>query len=216
MPVLLFSDNDTCVNGVAALAPASRKADGINVLLTSGESALAEGLRAVLPELVVLDVVSPRFARLDFEAVALIVLEAPTDFLLGSTGRRLVEALGRLARDSLALALIGEAGALAGSALLDGVHAGLSLVPGTAVIPHLQAVEDLRGLLATLSRRRTRLLALDAPVGVAYDAARDAVTVGKGSAGSVLLVSFVEGVERSVPTARLHVLTPGMTAGWPE
>ncbi len=209
MPILLFSDAAACAAWVTALSD-----PGPALLLSTGNSALAEPLRAALPELAEVEATSPRFARVNFDALALLVVDLPPAFLDDSGGRRLFDALGRLAEETLALAFVGAAAARTGGRQLDGVHAGLSLVPHTAVIPDLNALGDLRSLLSALSQQGMRLLALDAPVGVRYDAASDRVTV-RGT-GSVLLVSFRAGPEDDAPTARLHVLTDGMSAGWPE
>lgn len=210
MPIALCTDTKTLVAQAKAFA-----GEGIAVLLAGeGESALAAPLRAALPELVVLEAQSPRFARLNFDAVTLVVADLDAAFLQGSAGRRLFDALGRLAEEGLTLAFCGSAGASAGGVLPDGLHAGLSLVPHTVVLPDVRAVHDLRGLLASLSERRIRLLALDAPACALYDPARD--DVAAHGSGSVLLAAFVAGEGESTPTARLHVLTDGMRAGWPE
>jgi hypothetical protein len=209
MPILLFTDADACAGWATALSE-----PGPALLLSAGSSALAEPLRAALPDLVEVEVTSPRFARINFDALSLLVVDLPAEFLEGAAGRRLFDALGRLAAESLALAFVGAPAALTGGRLLDGVHAGLSLVPRTAVIPNLQTVGDLHTLLSTLSRQGVRLLALDASVGVRYDAGTDRVAV-RGT-GSVLLAAFDTGPGAGAPTARLHVLTDGMSAGWPE
>ena len=141
MSVYLFSDVDSCAQTLASLVSAAGDGEpGLSVLLANGAGTLAEPLRAALPDLLVVDVASPRFGRLNFDAVALVVLDLPAESLLSPQGRRLVEALGRLAQETLALALVGETTALAGGALLDGIHAGLSLLPGTAVIPRLHVL----------------------------------------------------------------------------
>jgi hypothetical protein len=210
MPIALCTDTKTLVAQAKALA-----GDGIAMLLTGeGESTLTAPLQEVLPDLVVLEAGSPRFARLNFDAVTLLVADLDAAFLQGSAGRRLFDALGRLAAEELMLAFCGAAGASAGGVLHDGLHAGLGLVPHTVVLPDLHAVPDLRGLLAQLSERRIRLLALDAPACAVYDPARDEVAAH--GAGSVLLAAFVAGADESPPTARLHVLTDGTRAGWPE
>ncbi len=211
MPILLFTDADACAQGVTELAGGA--ASKTAILLHSGDSTLLEALQAALPELAAVDITSPRFARLNFDAIGLLIVDLPPETLEASGGRRLMDALGKLAQDELALAFVGESASVAGGALLDGVHAGLSLVPGTAVVPDLRAVGDLRTLLGALSARGTRLLALDAPVGVRYDLARDFITV-KG-AGSALLAAFRTANAEEPPAARLHVLTDSMESGWP-
>ena len=58
-----------------------------------------------------------------------------------------------------------------------------------------------------------RLLALARPASVRYESLKDTVTVaGKGN---VLLAAFHQAADQQQPTARLHVLTEGMTSGWP-
>ncbi len=212
MPILLFTDADACLHSLLSLADVD--AQRIAVLLYAGDSALAQPLQALLPDLSAVDIASPRFARLNFDAIGLLVVDLPRAFLEDSGGRRLIDALARLAEEGMALVFVGENASLAGGALLDGIHAGLSLVPRTAVIPDLRGVGDLRALLAALSGRGLRLLALDAPVGVRYDAARDSVRVQ--GAGSVLLAAFRPGANDEPPAARLHVLTDQNEAGWPD
>lgn len=208
MPILLATDAEVCARTLVA-----SPVDGIVVLASQGESALDAPLRAAIPDLVVAEVGSQRLARLNFDFVRAFVLDLPEDTLLSSPGRRLVESLGRLADESLLLAFIGSSVSAAGGFLFDGVHAGLGLIPHTVVVPSLSAVADLRGLLATLSASGTRLVALDAPVAVTYEAASDAVAVA--GTGSALLASFASGAG-DAPTARLHVLNGGMSARWPE
>jgi hypothetical protein len=217
MPILLYSDMHTCAKLAGPMAT-----NGLVVLLTAEGAAADPHLTHAFPELLVIEAGSPRFSRLNFDALALVLVDLPMDVLLSSVGRRLMETLGRLTEEGLGLAFVGDVVAVTGGVMLDGVHAGLSLVPGTAVMPNVSAVHDLHALLERMRARRTRLLALDAPVGAAYDAAADRVTV-HGS-GSVLLMAFVEDhadaaadtAAETGGTARLHVLTNGMTSGWPE
>jgi len=188
------------------------------VLLTTGESALAAPLQTVFEDLLVIDVQGPRLSRLNFDIVGLAVVDLTTKMLLSRGGRRLIDVLGRLAsapepEDSLNLAFVGPAVAATGAFLEDAVTAGLNLFPQTIVVPDVEAVGDLRTLLARLSETKLRLLALASPVSVRYEPAKDLVTVaGKGSA---LLAAFHQAAGQIQPTARLHALTAGMTSGWP-
>ena len=194
---------------------------GLVVLLTDGESALTAPLTAANDELIVVDIHGPRLSRLNFDALALAIFDLQPETLLSSGGRRLVEALGRLATDELNVAFIGPAVGLTGGLLEDGITAGLNLIPGTVVIPAIQATADLQTLLARLSTHGTRLLALDAPVCLHYDQQADTVTVadaaldGDERKGSALMVAFRATEDGEAPTARLHALTIGMTRGWP-
>jgi hypothetical protein len=211
MSILLFTDAQACAQTLPLLAPSGFRE--VIVLLHGGSTALAEPLLAHYPEMVQVDIASPRFARLNFDAIGLLIVDLPRVHLESSGGRRLMDALGKLAQESLALAFVGDSVSVVGGALLDGVHAGLSLVPATAVIPDLRGVGDLRALLAALSARGTRLLALDAPVGVRYDAQRDRLQVhGRGSA---LMAAFRHSADGEPPAARIHVLTDGMESAWP-
>jgi len=199
---------------------------GLVALLTDGDSALADTLTDTLDgvndELIVVDIHGPRLSRLNFDALALAVMDLEAASLLSPGGRRLVDALGHLAAaDELTLAFTGPAVGLIGAFLEDGVTAGLNLIPGTLVFPSIQEVADLHALLARLSEYGLRLLALDAPVCLRYDYAGDAVTVagaeidGDSRKGSALMVAFRSSEEGQPPTARLHALTAGMTRGWP-
>lgn len=209
MPIALCSDLQT----LTAFSPAWA-GDKLAVLLTDGPSSLADPLRSVLADLLVVEVSSPRFSRLNFDAIGLLLLDLSEATLLDGRGRRLVDALARLAEQSLTLALVGPTTACAGGFLLDGVRAGLGLAPRTVILPDIHLVADLRTLLERLSAQKLRLLALDGSVAVRYDAATDQVAVS--GAGSVLLVAFRIASADSRPIARLHALTDGMRAGWPE
>jgi len=217
-------------------APAS---DALFVLLCAGDgaatsTALAETLAPFLPNLFVVDVNGDRFGRLNFDALRAAILDFNYETLLSSAGRRLVEVLVQLAAmrepgDELHLIFVGAAAGATGGVLLDGIHAGLNLIPATAVAPDIKAVADLRGLIMSMSAGRGRLIALDAPVGLAYARTSDQVQVaGKGSA---LLVAFVSNTKQSQasrvqdssdneepppPTARLHVVTGGMRSAFPD
>lgn len=211
MSILLFTDVDACAQSFVNLAgPAVPE---VAILLHAGATTLLEPLQAVLPDLAAVEINSQRFGRLNFDAAGVLIVDLPREFLESSGGRRLIDALGKLAAETLVLAFVGENVSLVGGAMLDGIHAGLSLVPGTAVIPDLRGVGDLRALLAALSARGARLLALDAPIGVRYDAPRDRVAVN--GPGSALLAAFRTAVDGEPPAARLHVLTDGMESAWP-
>lgn len=221
MAILLVSDPATCVSTLGTLSPAG--ADALRVLLFAGDGSadqstpLANALDDAFPDLLVVDVNSERFPRLNFDAVGTLILDMPAEVLLSAPGRRLVDVLGRLALgagdDVLDLVLVGEGVSAAGARLSDGVLAGLSLLPDVVVIPSLAQVRDLRGLLVAVSAQSGRLLALDAPVAVRYDIVTDSVQTAGG--GSALLVSFVPGAEGAPASAKLHVVTAGSTASWP-
>ncbi len=223
MSIILCSDFDVLVAQAAAQDWRAYR-DGFVVLLTDGASDLAapleETMAAADRELLVVDVNGPRFSRLNFDAMDLVILDLPPQMLLSSGGRRLVDALGHLAVDELGLAFVGPAIATIGGFLEDGVTAGLNLIPNAAVVPAVQQVADLHTLLARLSERQVRLLALDGSVCIRYDFAADMVTVLVGDRGetdgSALMVAFVAATPGDPPVARLHVLTSGMTRSWPD
>ncbi len=77
----------------------------------------------------------------------------------------------------------------------------------------MQAAPDLRQVLGDLAHRQARLLALDGAACVEYDPHTDSVTAS--GEGSVLLAAFTPNDAGVQPSARLHVLTAGMTSGWP-
>ena len=214
MPLILASDAESLAGALPALLDATPPADALAIVLAQAESELLGLLRPTFPAIAAVDPASPRFARLNFDALALVAVDLAAEFLLSPAGRRLFDALGRLMEEGLTVAFVGDPITALGGALTDGVRAGLSLVPRTALIPALNRVEDLRGLLVHLSERQTRLLALDAPVALRYDSASDRVRVA--GPGSVLLASFVDSGMNGSRTARLHVLTAGMVSGWPE
>ena len=117
----------------------------------------------------------------------------------------------------MTLAFVGQPISVLGAFLLDGATAGLNLLPCTVTIPDLQAVPDLRALLATLAQRNLRLLALDGDVAATYDFASDRIAVSgdEDAAGNVLLTAFVAG-DDGQPTARVQLLQPGAQSSWPE
>lgn len=227
MAILLFTDAQACAASLATLAKITDE-DAPVVLLCAGDGASTEtelsvALSGTLGGLFVVDVNGDRFSRINFDALHGVILDLDAETLLSSPGRRLVEVLAQLGAlredgSELHLAFVGDAAGAAGGVLLDGVRAGLGLIPGTAVVPNIKAVADLRGLLESMSVGMGRLIALDAPVGLRYEAASDQVVVsGKGSA---LLVGFVAAKaakdgEIPAPTARLHVVTDGMQSGFP-
>jgi hypothetical protein len=223
MAILLFSDASACAQTLAALAPRP----GEHLLLCAGDGTLtstdlSETLAQALPTLLVVDLNSDRFRRLNYDQFATILVDLDTETLLSSPGRRLVEMLANLAsldegEGEMGLGFVGSAAGAAGGILLDGVHVGLNLVPATAIALNLAEISDLRVLLEKMSAGLGRLIALDAPVGVSYSPAADQVTVA--GSGSALLMAFVraegEGRQDSPPTARLHVVTGGMTSSFP-
>ncbi|MCX6048602.1 MAG: hypothetical protein NT075_26155 [Chloroflexi bacterium] len=211
MAILLFSDAQT----VSEQAPQFIQGR-LPVLLMTGESPLAAPLQAALDDLLVVDVQGPRLSRLNFDAVDLAIVDLAPELLLSSGGRRLIDVLGNLASDpdqALHLAFYGPSLAVIGGFLDDGATAGLNLIPGTVVLPDVQAVTDLRALLARMSDAGLRLLALDRPVGARYEPLADTIAV-RGQ-GSLLLTAFRQNPGDERPTARLHVLTDSMTSGWP-
>ncbi len=222
MAILLMTDPATCASTLATLSPVT--ADALRVLLFAGEGSadqstpLADALAGAFPDLLVVDVNSDRFPRLNFDVVGTLILDMPADVLLSAPGRRLLDVLSGLAfgvgDESLDLTLVGESVSTAGARLSDGLLAGLGLLPDAVVIPNLAEVGDLRGLLAAVSAQSGRLLALDAPVAVRYDVESDSVRVAGG--GSVVLVSFVPGAEGAPASAKLHVVAGGATSTWPS
>ena len=210
MPIALFANEFVLLDSIGQL----RDEESMALHLIQEESSLDEEmLQDLAPDALTLAVTDPRFHRINFDAVGLILVDLPPEFLLGSQGRRLLDVLGRLAQEELTLAFWGPATGVTGAYLEDGVTAGLNLIPHTVVIPDVQAVPDLRALLARTSQAGLRLLALDGPVGAIYHQDDTVQVVGQGS---VLLASFARGDNGSQPTARLHLLSPGMRRGWPE
>jgi len=224
MAILLFSDSAACAQTLPTLAP--RK--GEHLLLCAGDGTLtstelSQTIAAALPDLLVVDVNSDRFRRLNFDQFATVVVDLDAETLLSSPGRRLVEMLANLAalddgEGEMGLGFVGAAAGAAGGVLLDGLHAGLGLLPATAIAPNLAEVADLRTLLESMSAGLGRLIALDAPVGVLYSPRADQISVA--GSGSALLVAFVRPTgttqENTPPTARLHVVTAGMTSSFPD
>ena len=211
MSLLLFSDVSSCIASLAVLAGDDAAATAI--VLHADAPLLVEPLLEAFPQMAAVDIGSARFSRLNFDGIGMLVLDFPPASLESSPGRRLVDVLGRLASEGLALVFVGESVSVVGGVLLDGVRAGLNLVPGTAVIADMRAVADMRTLLGALQARGTRLLAMDAPIAVRYDARMDRVRVL--GPGSVLLAGFRPAVGDEPPAAQLHVLTTGMESAWP-
>lgn len=214
MAIQLYSDQTTLLTQ----APQPPK-DGLIALLTTPKGTLAEALPAQLADLIVVDVTGDRLRRLNFDALRVAIIDLPSKALLSSGGRRLLDALGRLAapppgEDELTLCFYGPALTTVGAFLDDGVTAALNLIPQTVVLPNLQQVNNLNALLATMSSRGLRLLALDQAVSAHYNYRQDQVTAHGG--GHVLLMAFHQNPSQPQPTARLQTLTNGMTRGWPE
>jgi hypothetical protein len=208
MPILLASNPELILLYVKRVEP-----ERFVALLSDGESLLADALGAVVDDLIAVDINGPRLSRVNFDAVALVILDLPMQTLLGPAGRRLADALGRLAQDELTLAFMGEAVATTGLFLEDGITAGLNLISNAVVLPDVQGVAGLQALLARMSTQGVRLLALDAPVSAVYTHADDSVAVE--GAGNVLLVAFVAEGDGHHPTARIHAMTMGMRDTWP-
>jgi hypothetical protein len=214
MAIALFADQNVLLEQVEPIfAAAIQNEMDLCVLLTDGESKLASPLQTVLETLIQVDVTSPRLNRLNFDAVALALLDLSPRALLSSGGRRLTDALGRLAEESLVLGFVGVATGVTGAFLADGETAGLNLIPRTVVIPDVRAVADLRTLLERTSAADLRLLALDGSVSAIYDYASDNVIV-QGE-GSVLLAAYQTTQGDPQPTARLQVVAPGNQSDWP-
>ena len=183
-------------------------------LLSVGAGTLANDLRSqVGDDLLVIDINGPQLSRVNFDAVGLAVLELTPEQLLSSGGRRLVDVLGRLAEESLTLALVGPPVAAAGTFLEDGITAGLNLIPHSIVLANVAGVTDLPALLATASRQEVRLLVLDKPAGALYQHEDDSVTAQ--DEGNVLLVGFRPGEGGAPATARMQNLTRDMRRRWP-
>jgi hypothetical protein len=227
MGILLYSDSETLAQSIS-----SHVGKMIVVLLTTGESDLTSSLQDQVPELLTVDVTGPRFSRLNFDAISLAILDLTPAELLSSGGRRLIDALGHLAEETLTLAFYGLATATVGALLQDGVTAGLNLIPRATIIDDVMAVPNLNALLASLSLSDVRLLALDHPVQAMYNFATDSVSMetvkdisnverdeaegsdAGSSDGKAMMIAFVSGPEG--PTARIQMLTPGMQRRWPE
>lgn len=214
MAIVLFADQSALLEQVESIYSAAAD-DGADlcVLLTHGESELAAPLQAMFEMFIQVDVTTPRLSRINFDAVALALVDLSPEDLLSAGGRRLTDALGRLAEESLTLGFVGPATAVTGAFLVDGETAGLHLVPRTVVIPDVQAVADLRALLERTTAANLRLLALDGSVSVVYQYDTDTIHV-QGD-GHVLLAAYETAREGAAPKARLHVVAPGSQSGWP-
>ena len=211
MSILLAPDPTPLLDTLA-----ERQDNRLIALLYAGATDLRAPLEERVDDALVVDVESPRLSRVNFDAVGLVLLDLTPGQLLSRAGRRLVDVLGRLAEESLDLALVGPATATAGAFLQDGVTAGLNLIPGCVVIDDVKAVDDLHGLLAQVSRLDVRVLALDAPVVAGYTVADDTVSV-QGD-GSVMLIAFVPNAVDDADagkTARLQILHQPMRRTWP-
>ena len=211
MTIALFSDSQSlreCVDAVSQAGPV--------VALHAGAHPLAGLLRASLADpdrLIAADVRRGELSRVNFDAVAAVILDLTAEELLSSAGRRLVDVLGRLAQEELVLALVGDPVSLTGALLIDGVTAGLNLIPRTVVLVDVAGVHNLHDALAAVRDAGLRILACDGSVGVVYTHGQDAVRVH--GRGTVLLGALRAGQSSAQPTMRLQVLTAGMTSGWP-
>lgn len=218
MAIALFADTNALIEEVGAVyAAASGGEADLCVLVTHEGSERVAPLQAAVETLIVVDVASGRLNRLNFDAIALLILDLPPDVLLSSGGRRLTDALGRLAEESLVLSFVGLSTATTGAFLADGQTAGLNLIPRTVVIPNVQGVSDLRTLLERTNEMGLRLLALDGSAAALYRHATDQVAVqGEGSA---LLAAYTAAKDSAkddaTPTARLQVVAAGSQSGWP-
>jgi hypothetical protein len=236
MALILCADMDTAADVAPALIGLEPGDETPCVLLHEpgeAEGDLEESLRTVLPGLFAVEVGSPRLARVNFDAMALVVLDLSPALLESAAGRRLADVLGGLLREGQHILLAGDAVRMCGALLapepgnaeeLDlqerPLRAGLGLLPGAMVLLSLEEVEDLRSLLARLSAVQGRLLALEGGVAVRYDGGSgDGAPAGgeflAAGTGSALLVAFAQGSDDETPTARLHPLGPGQRAPWP-
>ena len=208
MPILLYSDDNTLQD----LLPRPEESKFV-ALLTTDAGSLRTRLEASFDELLVVDVTGPSLKRLNFDAIEAAILDLSPAMLLSQAGRRLLDALGRLAaQDELTLVFAGEATGVVGGFLENGVTAGLNLIPGTVIVPAVQEVDDLRALLAQLSEAGLRLLALDAPAGALY---HNDDSVEMEGAGSLLMVGF-SSAQEGQSVARLQPLSAGMRRHWPN
>ncbi len=210
MPISLFANLNTLLDH---LPPDD--GEHLRLVLTEPDGEMAEDLALDDPGLLIVDITGPKLQRVNFDIVRFAVVDLAPETLLSSPGRRLMDVLGHLARtDELTLAFVGPATAACSALLQDGVTAGLNLIPHCTVLPDVQAVPDLRTLLTALSQSGRRILALDGPVAATYAHANDQVAAH--GYGSVLLVAFRQERGAETPTARIHVLAPGMARSWPE
>lgn len=194
-------------------------------------------LRPALPEMAVVEVGSPRFARLNFGALSLVAVDLSPALLDSPPGRRLFDALGGLMREGLSLLFAGASAGMVGSLLAPApndagadpaetddlsaapLRAGLGLLPDALVLPALPPPNSLRPLLARLNHAKGRLLALDGSVAVrcSVEGAAPIFTLHSAQpGGSALLVAFAPAASADQPpVARLHPLSDGQSAGWP-
>lgn len=210
MPVGLFSDI-----GVLKDHLTTHQGTGLHLVLTEPGQLLAEELELDVADLLVVDVTGPHLQRVNFDQVAIAILDLSAATLLSIPGRRLVEVLANLAgREGLFLALVGPEAIHAASGLLaDGQTLGLNLIPRTLLFSPIAEGTELAALLQRISRLGFRILALDGAVAAVYDPVQDTVSVN--GLGSALLLAF-HAQPDGQPVARLHALTQGKRSGWPE
>ncbi|MEZ4583434.1 MAG: hypothetical protein R3A10_17650 [Caldilineaceae bacterium] len=110
MSILLAPDPTPLLDTLA-----ERQDNRLIALLYAGATDLRAPLEARVDDALVVDVESPRLSRVNFDAVGLVLLDLTPGQLLSRAGRRLVDVLGRLAEESLDLALVGPATATAGA-----------------------------------------------------------------------------------------------------
>lgn len=234
MPLIVASDAFGAAEALAVLTFEARGTSGLPpaVLLHevgAANARLADTLRRGVPalsELIEVEVGSARFSRLNFGALALVVLDLSPALLDSAAGRRLADALGGLLREGLTLLLVGEAAAMAGALLPPAaevagraedspLRAGLALLPSAMVLPALESQPDLRALLLRLTAQSGRLLALEAPAAVICAVTGAHAHFRMLGSGSALLVAFAQSSADAPPTVRLHPLQNGQEADWP-
>lgn len=214
MAIALFADTNVLVEEIGPIhAAASAGEADLCVLVTHEGSERVAPLQAAMETLIVVDVASGRLNRLNFDAIAVVILDLPPQALLSAGGRRLTDALGRLAEETLVLGFVGLSTAATGAFLADGQTAGLNLIPRTVVIPDVHGVRDLRTLLERTNEMGLRLLALDGSVSALYRYATDTVSVA--GEGSAMLTAYKAEKQNEPPTARLQMVASGSQSGWP-
>lgn len=221
MPIALYANHQILTAQLSQLLAETTDEEAPLALLLHGDTRTLpdSALTQVDGAITALDVRSERLNRLNFDMVGLVIIDLTPEELLSSSGRRLSEIFSRLAEEMLTLCLLGNAVQVTGARLLDGVTAGLNMIPDAVVIVSVEEGDALRALLIKIGESGLRLMVLDRDAAVIYSHAGDRVwaqgeaegaTEGRG----VTLIGWHLPVDGKA-AARLKLLSPGMQSAWP-